>query len=476
MTETIDREVKTGVEFDEEALFPEARHRERRRRLIWLAAVLVVVGGSTAVGVGLSSTGPALPYRVTTDATEGASVDAAAMAGHGDLAFVSLGALYVLADRHLRRVVDRDGQASSPAYSPNGRFLTYAFDGGRVGVALADGSDPHSVPGVRTINGQGVPEGVQGWLPGGDLLVGARRYRITSNGVPVRVSDAPANLVAFSPSGDRYVFDVTATKPAPGTSPSGSANWTGTERIEVSNSLFGPRTTWHSTPIRLGRNGVHGDFLSGIVVLPDKAGILFWTDPGDSDDADGSQLYELRTPGGPLTPIAITVGNSVTSGKDGMFSLSAGENRVAWMNKAVETCDATTARCAQVGTPKGMVTVAPAWSPNGSTLAYVEAASMPNWNFPQAVLDQWYSTHQLLLKSGNDAPVAVQDSKGATDPVWSSNGKSLLFVDNDGLYLLPRIGATPEPIAKPMFPPNAWTSYYGEINWTGNFSWSQAAG
>jgi hypothetical protein len=458
-----------------EVLFPEARRRERKRRLLAVGVLGIALGGA-AIGYTQSGSSSPIPASLTAATSAAAvSVDAQAMDGHGDLAFVSLGALYVLADGHLRRVVGSEAAAGSPTYSPNGRFLSYRLGNGTVGEALADGSDPHTVPSISTIDAQGAPDGLEGWLPGGDLLVGTRRYSITSTGLPERESDAPPDLVAFSSTSDRYVFLVTATRPAAGTSPGGSANWSGTERIEVSSSLFGPRTIWRSTPIRLDHNGVHGDFASGIVVLPDKAGILLWTDPDDSDNADGSELYELRRPGGSLTPLAITVGNSVTIGRDGKFSFSVGGPRVAWIGKSVETCDGFTARCAPVGTPQGTVTVTPAWSPDGSTLAYVEAASMPNWNFPQSVLNQWYSTHELLLKNGSNAPEVVKDSKGATTPVWSTDGKSLLFVANDALYLLPRIGSTPERVARPLLAPGAWGSYYGEINWAGNFSWSLAA-
>jgi hypothetical protein len=273
--------------------------------------------------------------------------------------------------------------------------------------------------------------------------VGTDRFEISSTGSSVRVANVPTDLEAFSASGDRYVFvdSVDESRNSAGNAKS----LTGTQRIEVSSTLFGPRTIWHSTPIRIDNSGAHGDFASAVVVLPDKAGILIWTDPDQSDDADGDRLYELRSPHGTLTPLGVTVGHVVTLGRNGTFSFSAGGPRVAWIDKAVESCDGFTARCTPVGTPQRNVTVAPAWSPDGATLAYVEAASMSNWNFPQSVLTRWYATRKILLKTGSNVPVVVKGSNGATDPVWSLNGKSLLFVDNDGLTSCRGLEAFPNP-------------------------------
>ena len=447
----------------------------RLRFVVNFCLLIAVLVSGAAVALALTPSGSSASTRATTSASRGPSVNAAAMVGHGNLAFVSLGALYVLVAGHLHLVVDQGASASSPVYSPNGRFLAYDFSGDEVGVALANGTDSHEV-GTNGAQNDGIPPQ---WLPSDDLLVGTHRYRITATGQPVRVSDAPTGLMAFSPSGDRYVFVEDVTKSVPGTSPAGTANWTGTERIEVSTSLFGPRTIWHSTPIRLDRSGVHGNFASAIIVLPDKAGILVWTDPDHEDDADGSQLYELRSLGGPLKPLAMTIGHSVTFGPNGTFAIASGDNRYAWANKHVEVCTAATAHCASVPAPAGRLTVSPAWSPNAKVLAYVVAEPELQGAIGQPQISQWYATHRLeMLAAGSSKPEEIAATNGAMDPVWSTNSESLLFVKNDTLFLLRTPISTPQKIAGPLFAQSLWGAngypYYGEIDWSAEFSWSAA--
>jgi hypothetical protein len=451
---------------------------------VWLRFVVKfclfigVLASGTVVDLALTPNGSSASMRATTTASGYPNVDSAALAGYGSLAFVSLGALYVLAAGHLHLVVGQGTSAGSPVYSPNGRFLAYDFGGDEVGVALANGTGAHTVG-----KNEGQDNGIlPQWLPGGDLLVGAHRYEMTANGKPVRVADAPADLMAFSPSGDRYVFVEDVTKPAPENSPAGTSNWPGTERIEVSTSLFGPRTIWHSTPIRLDRYGVHGDFASAVIVLPDKAGILIWTDPDHEDDADGSQLYELRSAGGPFRPLAVTIGHSVTFGPKGTFAIAAGGNRYAWANKLVEVCTAATAYCTSVPAPVGKLTVSPAWSPNAQALAYVVADPELQGAIGQPQISQWYATHRLeMLAAGSSKPREIAATNGAIDPVWSANSQSLLFIKNDALFLLRSRTSTPQEIAGPLFTQFLWGTndaagypYYGEIDWSSEFSWSES--
>jgi hypothetical protein len=65
----------------------------------------------------------------------------------------------------------------------------------------------------------------------------------------------------------------------------------------------------------------------------------------------------------------------------------------------------------------------------------------------------------------------VTAAKGATIPLWSANGKSLLFVDDDGVWLLPTLDAKPARIATPLFAPSSWPSYFGQIAWPSQLSW-----
>ncbi len=64
------------------------------------------------------------------------------------------------------------------------------------------------------------------------------------------------------------------------------------------------------------------------------------------------------------------------------------------------------------------------------------------------------------------------DAAGASVPAWSADGKSLLYVAQDAVWLLPRLNGQSVRIAGPLFPPGHWPlSYYGQLGWSGQFAW-----
>ena len=456
-------------QLETEALIREAR-RLRRRRWTIGALLVALLGAGVASGILVSGSGVggrALLLRHVAGATRFTVVDAAELKGHGDLAFVSLGALF-LVDGATGKVVDltgSDAEASDPQFSPNGEWLTYESDlGGQLWFARADGRSARRLaqPGAAT------------WLPDGDLVVDKpstiSTYSVGAEGALRQTAsgEAPA---AVQPGGAAVYVTVTDTMRV---APPRSSR--GVEELETATSPNGPQTLWYETPVSFtSTTGMHGNFVGNVTALPDHEGLLFTIDPDMGDSADGEQLYELRAPGGRPQRLGVVLLPSATPsyGPNGTFALGAGGDRYAWASKHVELCVAATARCGELPTRSGVLSLSPAWSPDHRTLAFVEANAEPEGAIGQTQIAEWYATHHLyLLTNASKRPSEVPDSEGAAAPIWSSNSASLMFVANDALFLIPRRGTTPVEVAGPLFTPGAWGGYYGELDWRSQFAWS----
>jgi hypothetical protein len=441
-----------------EALFKEARRRTRRRRTVRLAVALVILGGGLLIHqVGLDT-------KATT-ALKSAPVPAVnknAFSHQGLLAFVSQGQLWVLDDTTLRAVSRPYRQASSPEFSPNGRWLTYTLENGlQTWLAGSDGSDPRLVARAGATGG---------WLADGQLVAGTGIWQVSTTGALRRVGTRPEGLLAWSPDVRRYVF-ASSTMTGPFTEPR-----KGVERLQVSSTLTGKRTTWYQARVSFTTlSGLRGPFIDGAVVLPDAHGILFRVDPDQMDDADGTNLYEIPSRGARPKPLGVTIGLPVTIGPNGDFAITSGGNRYAWQTKAVTTCSATTAECSRMPTAHGVLSFNPAFSPDGKTLAFIEAPGSTAANFFQTTVQRWYATHTLWIRYGNAAPSEINATRGASAPTWSANSKSLLYVADDALWLLQTLTSKPIRIVSPLFTPHDWSSSYGEVNWTNQFAWLSRA-
>lgn len=433
-----------------EALIKEARERQRRRLMAFVVAACAAVG-IVAFGIARTFDHPA----ASAASRRGVFADVRAVSGRGRLAFVSRGSLYVLGRRLVR--VTGEG-ASAPAFSPDGGWLSYQFRG-HAGVARADGTDPHL---LRT-------DGTASWLPDGRLLVGRAVYRIEADGSPSRAGTAPADLAAWAADGSRYAF--VASRIVHGK----HGAFHGVELLQAAASLDGPRTTWYRvrqsfTP----SSGFTTPAIGAAVVLPQRRGILFWLDPFHSASiaADGLPLFELRTPNGRPHQLGVTVGAPVSVGQGARLAIGGGGDRYAWSAKHIQTCSTTTARCVSPAVGAGrLLSLDPAWSPDGSTLAYVTAAPGKASDFRQTTIQRWYATRHLWLLALGSSPHEVAGTSGAAAPTWSHDGNSLLFVKNDSLWLLPRLNGRPVRVAGPLFHPHSWPSYYGQIDWQARFAW-----
>lgn len=428
-----------------EAVIREARARQRHRRNRAIAAVAALAGAALAVWAVVDAVSGSSSGSVSLTPV----VNSHAFAGHGYLAFVSRDRLWLLDGKSGRLVRVAGAGASSPSFSPDGRWLAWSQGPRRFGVARSDGTGP------RFLSSHGA---AASWLPAGQLLVGRAVYRI-EDGVPVRTGSAPAGLVSWTPDGSRYAF-VTARPNRHRRAP-----YNDVERVELSRSLSGPRTVWYETLESFTtRSGWEDPAIGPVAILP-KGGILVWLDPFHSASiaADGLSVYEVRSPLAHPRKLGVTLGKPLSLGAGGRFALGAGGDRIAWTRKQVVTC--TPERCVPLRS-QARLTLDPAWSPDGRTLAYVTGADLGDVSTLAPTVRRWYRTRRLWIGGR-----PVRDSTGAASPVWSANGRNVLFVSRDALWLLPRIGARPVRVAAPLFWPRAWPNYYGEIDWGDQFAW-----
>ena len=392
------------------------------------------------------------------------SVNVAAFTRHGELAFVSRGALWVLdgATRTLRLVAPPDMRPASPVFSADGRWLAFAAitPNPKVPAALAstvwlahgDGSGVHPIgPGLGLVGG---------WSPAADVLA-------VTAGNTIRL---------IWPSGRARTLAR-----APGL---GSAAWSPDGRALAVVTGGASASTLASYPVAGGRPAVWLH-LAARRSMNYMIGLAGWWRPGigfwalgrcDSCNADGDPFFVIPSPGAHPRLLGTTLaGSGVAVAATGELALvtngRSGLGRLIWQSKRVEVCGPRATRCAGVPSPRGTVTLDPAWSPSGTTLAFVRAPYRASPAFPQPVVTRWYDAHQLWLYDPVARSLHRLDAPGATDPAWSPDGTSLLYAARDGIWLLPRLSGRPVRIATPLFQPGNWPAYYGQVSWTAQFAW-----
>ncbi len=512
-----------------EALFKEARQRTRRRRLRRGFAAALVLGAATLAYLA----GGGGKAGILAEAAGRPFVNSRAFHGEGELAFISRGGLWALdgASGSLRRLPVPDGFSPvAPKFSRDGRWLAYLVNRvnaegdvtAELWIAHGDGSDAHAVRGL-------VAPALIGWSPHADLLAvttdtqtptvytdGTRGLfqrttavqLVTPSGVARRLTILPASAPAFSgiesavwsPNGDKIAVSTY-----------GGARQTVVRAYPIDGAA---PTTWFSINARQRVLGVCGQPCSE--VIPDLAGwwphwgIAFWVYAGGmTHNSDSTPLELLPAPGTAPRQITQTLSDGVT---DALAAGSGGElavvtsapdpGRTYTQGKTVETCARRTltctpvpgasiwaaadpkARCPSVcrqpdtprpGAPGSGVSIDPTWSPNGSLLAYVKAPATDEAQIPAA----WFKAHELLVwNRDDDTTRKIADIAGVSLPTWSRHGTQLLYVKGDGLWLAPLSGK-PIEIEYPLFPPRQWwrvgtngLSFYGQINWAGQFGWS----
>jgi dipeptidyl aminopeptidase/acylaminoacyl peptidase len=470
---------------DPAALIEEARRRQRRRRRRVAVLVIWIVALVAAVVIGDRSSGSPTVVRVP----GGPTVNVDGFAGHGRLAFISGRALWVVdgENNSLHEIAVPNGvYPSRPLFSHDGRWLAFTQTatkpmdvpggGAQVGqlwLARGDGTGAHPVKGVSRAL-------VIGWSSAADALAveaGPISKRVPFNSLTTvrlvspdgqartRLSARAIWSAAWSPDGTQLAV-VTVD---------GHFNFT----LASYPIARASRTVW-------GRFGEHSRLNGMNAIVVDvagwwpKLGVGIWVyGNGMVHNNDNTPLDLITAPGRSPRYLVDTLSDgttrvfAATNERLAVVAEVLGQvngGRIVWSAKHLELC--ARSGCSPIKQQTGTVTLDPAWSPDGRMLAYAEAPEMADESgWPQSQLRRWYSLHRLMIRDvESGATRVVTSAGGATVPLWSGDGKSLLFVDRNGLSLLPRIGARPIAIAQPLFR-GVWPSYYGQMAWPAQFAW-----
>ena len=295
----------------------------------------------------------------------------------------------------------------------------------------------------------------------------------SGNGAGAHQILAPGGLIGWSPAADvlavtagntiRLVWPSGSARTLARTPGLGSAVWSpdgSTVAVAASKASAstlasypvtgGPPTAW----LRLSAHDRMNSVIDPAGWWP-RQGIGFWAlGRCSSCNADGDPLYVIPSPGAHPRSLGTTLADpsmDQVAAANGQLAVVAetprsGLGRLIWQDKAVKVCRPSAA-CTAVPTPPLTVTLDPAWSPDGSPLAYVQAPYRASPAFPQRVVSAWYAAHQLWLYDPGSRSRRELDAAGASVPQWSADGKSLLYVARDAIWLLPRLSGRPVRVA-----------------------------
>lgn len=459
---------------DLELLVREARARQRRRRRLLLAALLgaIAVGGIVYAFAGRDGARVASMEAIP----NGPLVDVRAFSHHGRLAFVSRGSLWLLDGQRgtLRRLSSHGGSSpTAPTFSADGKWLAYLEQPhAQLWISRSDGSDAHVVPGVRVAS-------LFGWSPTRDVLAVATGPERTKQPCPCYT---PTTLRIVSPGGGVATVARSSWLYGAAWSPDGRSIATSevsfpTSKIVVYPAAGGAGTTWFAIDAHQRLDGMN-DILLGVAGWWPHLGIGVWAfGDGAIRNLDSTPLDLIARPG--VTPrlLGRTLSDGVT---DAVAASSQGEvaivtdhggGRAAWQDKRIDLCAATS--CQALERAPETVTVDPVWSRNGKTLAYVEAPNVLVGPWSQKRIASWYAAHRVFLyDTVTQRTRSVPAAGGATAINWSMGGRSLLYVRDDAIWLLPSLASKAARIAAPLFPQHNWPQYFAQIDWSGRFAWT----
>lgn len=394
-------------------------------------------------------------------AAGGVSADAiAAFRGLGKLAFLRDGQLFVLdgAGGEVHAIA-HTGAAASPAWSADGRWLAFRQGVGSSaeGIAIA-GADGRVQPVAGVGNGGFV------WSPAGATLAVTPAtgglWLVQPGGAPQQILTTQSGIsAAWAPDGQSLAYAITL----PFTQPE-----------DRDDSLFtvpvsgGKPTQQFISP----RSGIQW-----FTWTPDGTGVLFWQDPVHSASlaADGVPLLRLPLPGSDARKLAVTLTRPewLSWAPDGQrLALVEGSGRELWRGKSVSICTPAQEHCQPLLRADDGVSLDPAWSPAGGQITFVRADALNQAPGDARTGGAWAASRTLWLAGadGQGTRALTAAGTGVYAPAWAKDGRHLLFVRENALWLIDTEKGAPVRLLD--FPPStAQNAFYGSISYGQAYAW-----
>lgn len=423
-------------------------------------------------------TGRALPTtaRATLlSAADGGTprVNTGAFRGQGALAFVWNGRPYLFdGQQGILPALPHTGTIADLSWSPDGQWLAYLDGvsprvGGRLRVVRADGHD------ARPLTELPGPVQWYAWSSRGhtlDLLLNMMGRSAATFWFDTLAGSYGAYPVAaqaglLSPDGRVLAYVETHVTRDPG---------------QRSDALDTVTTTGERlTRLFLARQA--GIILAGW--WPNGKGVLFWLDPVHSRSlaADGLGLYTMPLGGTPRLLTSALLRRLSFSPSGRQIVLMDGPGRELWHAKRLTTCEVETALCHAVPRRPGTVALDPVWSPTGTTWAFVQAQdrgrSAGAFGFTTtSALHAWVQTHTLWVATPQGTRAReLPAGTGVYRPQWSGDGRRLLFIRDNALWLIATRGGPPARIVGPFPGTPDLFGFYGAPSWPITFAWNTPA-